>query len=66
MPYGEYSAGIQKSKRFNIIIFQSYCATGCKPILNQFRNSLSLARHSEQTHLCGSEESHCATGYKPK
>ncbi|MCT4575198.1 MAG: hypothetical protein N4A43_02975 [Alphaproteobacteria bacterium] len=25
---------------------------------------LSPARHSERTHLCGSEESHCATGCK--
>ncbi|MCT4575211.1 MAG: hypothetical protein N4A43_03050 [Alphaproteobacteria bacterium] len=25
----------------------------------------SLLCHSERTHLCGSEESHCATGYKP-
>ncbi|MCT4574756.1 MAG: hypothetical protein N4A43_00685 [Alphaproteobacteria bacterium] len=29
-------------------------------------NIISPARHSERTHLCGSEESHCATGCKFK
>ncbi|MCT4574752.1 MAG: hypothetical protein N4A43_00665, partial [Alphaproteobacteria bacterium] len=55
-------------KNLIVLLYVNQHYTGMKRFFTLPRMTLILspARHSERTHLCGSEESSCATGCKLK